>query len=198
MNFNSIHNNIGNKPNIIGKKFTSNKTKPPSKNELTDDDELTANNKIILSNFNNTNNKGNTDPIYIYVDQLLKHYNNNNINLFNSNYIKFNKLITDNNKYKYNRFTNYIIKLVNIMNTLFNSNIDFKNQIKNYESMPSILFMPYIIAPKLKIKTKASIKLVYLQYLILFNINETNGLFIDSNLKIAQSVLKANNNKLKY
>ena len=46
------------------------------------------------------------------------------------------------------------------------------------------------------INQDTSLKLVYLQYLLMFNINSSNGIFLDSNLQKAQRVLDLNNGKL--
>jgi hypothetical protein len=203
---------IGNQSNII-KSITNNKNDESKIIPISNDNKLNNESNDNEFNDNKLNNEFNDnklnnefrksknikyDPIYTYINLLIKHYNKKNIRLFNSDYIKFNELVTSNNNYKYNQVFNSIVQLINIINLLFNSNVDFKKQLTNYEQTPNILFTPSIIAPKLQIKTKATIKLVYLQYLLLFDISKTNGLFIETYLEIASSILKANNNKLKY
>lgn len=42
------------------------------------------------------------------------------------------------------------------------------------------------------------LKLEYLQYLITFDINESNGIFLEDKLEIAKQILKDNNYNLKY
>jgi hypothetical protein len=42
------------------------------------------------------------------------------------------------------------------------------------------------------------LKLEYLQYMILYDINESNGEFLEDKLNLAREILKNNNYKLKY
>jgi hypothetical protein len=48
------------------------------------------------------------------------------------------------------------------------------------------------------IEQDSSIKLVYLQYLLLYDINLTNGIFMDIYLQEAQQILDDNGGKLKH
>lgn len=141
-----------------------------------------------------------SNPFFNQANLLLSLYYKHDIKAFNCNYIKFNKLLIQYPNYKYNSSQKIIVKLLQIVNILYNLDVDLKEQLNFCENDMIHLYDRNIgvECQKLDIVQNTSIDLAYLQYLLLYDIEETNGLFIESNLIIARQVLADNNGKLKH
>ena len=79
-----------------------------------------------------------------------------------------------------------ILKLFDIIQDNFE---DFNN--KKLEDINNL-------SEETKTTQNTDLKLEYLQYLIIFDINESNGIFLEDKLEIAKKILKDNNYNLKY
>lgn len=159
--------------------------------------------KYYSNGFNNCSNSCSdtlSNPFLNQANLLLSLYYKHNVKEFNCNYIKFNKLLTQYPNYKYVSYLNIIAQLLQIINILYNLDINLKQQILIYEEELTNRYdrqNGVISGQKLDIVQDASIDLVYIQYLLLFDIEETGGLFIESNLIIARQVLEDNGGHIK-
>ena len=116
----------------------------------------------------------NNFPIVLKNDQkIYNSYNKILETLINKDQVNFNKEIIEYSKYKNKNINDPLYKIFNII----------KNNFENIE---------------LNSSNDTDLKLEYLQYLISFDINETNGEFVEEKLEIARIILQNNNNKLKY
>jgi hypothetical protein len=106
---------------------------------------------------------------------LPKIYNKLIETIINNDKINFNIEYNNLNKIK------YFIKTENNINKLFEIIKNNFDKINNLDE-----------------KFDTDLKLEYLQYLITFDINESNGIFLDDKLEISKNILKENNNNLKY
>lgn len=93
-------------------------------------------------------------------------------------------------------------QLINIINNYINITNDLSSQINNLED--AITFAAnrndtsnYIVNKKVLVQD-TMLNLEYVQYLIMFDIQQSNGLFLENNLIIAREVLKNNGNRLQY
>ena len=93
-------------------------------------------------------------------------------------------------------------QLSDLVNNYININIDLQKQINNLENALVIITnknnLANVVINTKNIEQDTSIKLEYLQYLIMFDISASNGLFLPANLEIAKEVLKNNGNRLQY
>jgi hypothetical protein len=139
--------------------------------------------KIVILLTNNDNDNS-------IKDKIIKEFNNLNIlkkQLPNYNFVTELVLMT---------------QLINIINNYININTDLYNQISNLEdaidfAVKSQSNSNYITNTKILVQN-TEINLEYLQYLIMFDIQESNGLFLENNLLIAKEVLRNNGNRLQY
>jgi hypothetical protein len=116
----------------------------------------------------------NNFPIVLKNDQkIYNSYNKILETIINKDQVNFNKEIIEYSKYKNININDPLYKIFNII----------KNNFENIE---------------LNSSNDTDLKLEYLQYLISFDINETNGEFLEEKLEIARIILQNNNNKLKY
>jgi len=106
--------------------------------------------------------------------------------VINKDKINFNKEM-NNIKYSNNKDKDIqILKLFDIIKDNFE---DFNNNKLNDNS---------ILSEETDATQNTDLKLEYLQYLITFDINESNGIFLEDKLEIAKKILKDNNYNLKY
>ena len=139
---------------------------------------------LILTNSDSANDKNKINNLFF------KEINNLNIlkkQLPNFNFVTELVLMT---------------QLVNIINNYININSDLYSQIKNLEDAIAFAVQTqnesnYISHNKLLVQD-TQINLEYMQYLIMFDIQESNGLFLENNLEIAIEVLRKNGNRLQY
>ena len=139
---------------------------------------------LILTNSDSTNDKNKINSLF------LKEINNLNI---------LKKQLPN-----YSIVTELVLmtQLVNIVNNYININSDLYSQINNLEEAISFAVSAqsnsnYITNKKVLVQD-TQINLEYMQYLIMFNIQESNGLFLDNNLQIAIELLRNNGNRLQY
>ncbi len=130
---------------------------------------------------------------------LIDDYKKRKLPSFNDDYVDFDGLKKDNPTYVDVPRLIIISDLVDIVNVLYNNNVDLATQNENLEEIlkQKCNCNDTIGVSNLSLEQDTSIELVYLQYLLLFDISETGGVFIDSNLKIAQNVIDNNGGKLK-
>lgn len=115
-----------------------------------------------------------------------------------NNYNKIIETVINKDKLNFNREMNNlkssnkkdkdenILKLFDIIQDNFE---DFNN--KKLEDINNL-------SEETKTTQNTDLKLEYLQYLITFDINESNGIFLEDKLEIAKKILKDNNYNLKY
>ena len=148
---------------------------------------------------NCSNNNTHDTPFLKQVKLLISLYYKYNIQNFNNQYIKFYQSFNLYPNNKHNPSYIIIIRLLQIINNLYNLVTNLKDQISSYENdINPIYNNNNMELQKLDIVQNTSIDLVYMQYLLLFDIEETNGLFLENNLNIARQVLANNNRKLVY
>ena len=107
--------------------------------------------------------------------------------IINKDQENFNKEINTLNKIKIYQKNNNITPLIKIFE-IIKSNLNELN-IENIEKS---------LTNDVVNNNNTDLKLEYLQYMITFDINESNGEFLEDKLEIAREILKNNNYKLKY
>jgi len=128
---------------------------------------------------------------------LLKYYNKNINSYIDEIKTNYTKLKNQFPNYKLENGSVVISSMSEIIYSLLLVKKDLENQISVLENMEK----PQI--PKVEVNVpnplvqNSSIKLVYLQYLLLYDISLTNGIFIDQYLEEAQKILD-NNGGLLY
>ena len=142
---------------------------------------------ILLTNNENTNTNNNAKKIN---DLFLTEIKNLNI---------LKKQIPN---YSYVTELLLMTQLINIINNYINITNDLYLQINNLEDAITYAVNThdtsnYILNKKVLVQDTI-LNLEYVQYLIMFNIQDSNGLFLENNLKIASDVLKNNGNRLQY
>lgn len=147
------------------------------------------------STITSTFNKPFDDSAKILIDDYRKRMRSS----FNEDYLDFDGLKRDNPKYVDVPELIIISDLVDIVNVLYNNNDELLTQKEDLEELlqQKCNCNDRIGMSNLNLEQDTSIDLVYLQYLLLFDISETGGVFIESNLKIAQNVIDNNGGKLK-
>ena len=110
----------------------------------------------------------------------------------NKDKLNFNKEI-NNLKFTVNK-DKPILKLFNIIKNNFD---DFNNKDNKFNDN-NILSEETDSLQNTDSLQDTDLKLEYLQYLITFDINESNGIFLEDKLEIAKKILKDNNYNLKY
>jgi len=73
-----------------------------------------------------------------------------------------------------------------------------KHNFDNFNIKDNKLNDNNILSEETDTHQSTDLKLEYLQYLITFDINESNGIFLEDKLEIAKKILKDNNYNLKY
>lgn len=129
---------------------------------------------------------------------LIDKYNTSEDNFtgeFNGPYLALKQLYPN---YKQKEDSLVITSLTDIIYSLLLVKNDLKTQINNLENANNDNYK----FPKLKlnneyeIKQNTSLKLVYLQYLLLYDLSLTDGIFIDAYLDEAKKVLEQNGGSL--
>lgn len=139
-------------------------------------------------NTNNTNTVAFTNEGLI----LLKYYNqniNSYINEINNNYTKLKNQYPN---YKLEDGSIVISSMSEIIYSLLLVKQDLQNQITVLENLEKYNTPDLKLQGTKQLTQNSSIKLVYLQYLLLYDISLTNGIFIDIYLSEAQQVLDKN------
>jgi hypothetical protein len=126
---------------------------------------------------------------------LLNYYNSNNINLFNLEYsTNFAELKAKSFNYKNDPVANIISLLLDCINTLIIITTDLRNQVTTLENTLLIECQETtnIVITSGSVSQNANLKKLYIQYMLLFNLSATDGIFIPSYLDEAQRVLDEN------
>ena len=112
---------------------------------------------------------------------------------------KLNELKAQYPNYKYTDSLNIMVQLVDIVRNFREQIVDLKLQLQNLEETLSnnIKTNSRISMPETQIIQDTSIKLEYMQYLLMFDINESRGIFLEANLERAREILKENGFRLR-
>jgi hypothetical protein len=119
---------------------------------------------------------------------ISNHYNKIIETFINKDKLNFNKEINNLKVSTRKDKDTQILKLFDVIKNNFeNFNIE-ENDVNNANNL----------SEESNIPNNTDLKLEYLQYLITFDINESNGIFLEDKLEIAKKILKDNNYNLKY
>jgi hypothetical protein len=112
---------------------------------------------------------------------------------------KLNELKAQYPNYRYTDSLNIMVQLVDIVRNFREQIVDLKSQLQNLEETLAndTKCGTKISMPETQIIQDTSIKLEYMQYLLMFDINETRGIFLEANLERAREVLKENGFRLR-
>ena len=112
---------------------------------------------------------------------------------------KLNELKAQYPNYKYTDSLNIMVQLVDIVRNFREQIVDLKSQLDNLEETLAndTKCGTKISMPETQIIQDTSIKLEYMQYLLMFDINESRGIFLEANLERAREVLKENGFRLR-
>ena len=148
-------------------------------------------------NMTNSTGNGNDSPFINIANTFVKYYTSNNIINFTNLIPKLTILEKTYPNYKNNKISSTIVNLIDSLTSLLNVNMDLKKQLEFLENhdlcerkKDSIFFNDQII------KQNVGINLVYTQYLLMYNISATNGIFTEEYLNNARELLNSNNGKL--
>ena len=153
---------------------------------------------VTLDNiYNNTNT--NTTAFVLLSKSLVETYNKNQTTLFSELLNDLNNLKNSNSNYKFDVTSSTIVDLVNLINSLIITKNDILEQLRRCELDDLAEYKSrFTKLTEKTIEQNSGIKLVYLQYLLMYDISGTNGLFIDEYLLEAQKVLDENGGLLKH
>lgn len=117
---------------------------------------------------------------------------------YNNGVVKYNNLKLHYPIYKKSTDLNIISQLINYINFYVENIKNLNNQLTSLEQKLSDMESSnsYIYTSSYNINQNTSLKLEYVQYLLLFDINASNGVFLKSHLDIAKHLLSINNNRL--
>lgn len=112
---------------------------------------------------------------------------------------KLNQLKAQYPNYKYTDSLNIMVELVDLVRNFREQIVDLKSQLTNLEETLAndTKCGTKISMPETQIIQDTSIKLEYMQYLLMFDINESRGIFLQANLERAREVLKENGFRLR-
>ena len=112
---------------------------------------------------------------------------------------KLNELKAQYPNYKYTDSLNIMVQLVDIVRNFREQIVDLKSQLNNLEETLAndTKSGTKISMPETQIIQDTSIKLEYMQYLLMFDINESRGIFLEANLERAREVLRENGFRLR-
>lgn len=132
---------------------------------------------------------------------IIQYYTTNSLIDFNNNVLDYNELKIKYPSYISDPYLNIISQLVDIVNVLYNSNIDLKTQNFNLEnalknSKCTCGGERLGTSSKYSIVQDTTIDIVYLQYLLIYSLTDSNGIFIPSRLETARQILSNNGGKL--
>lgn len=142
---------------------------------------------------------GGTDPIAsLFIAKaniILNFYNDHNLQAFNNEIIIFNNLKTLYPSYIDNTQILVVTNFVNIIDTLYNVNLDLINQKTILENELLVEHNSFynINMDSYNLIQNTQLDIVYLQYLLMYDLNDSNGIFIPSKLEVAKQVLINNN-----
>lgn len=141
--------------------------------------------------FNNKSLVCPSDTLFIDIaDKFAKYYINNNLSNFNNLLPALSALQKSYPNYKTSIIASTVVNLVNCLSSMINVNNDLNNQLAFLENNDLFIIKQIPIAfPKQTITQNTGLKLVYTQYLLMYDIRASNGIFIQSYLDNAQKVL---------
>lgn len=124
---------------------------------------------------------------------LLDLYNKGNVQGFYNELPTFQQLKVTNPDYKLNNTSSSVTQLVDIMNSLLIVKKDLEDQIYILENNNfCISHDNNLNIASVQMTQHSGLKLEYLQYLLLYDIKLTNGIFIDTYLTESRKVLEQN------
>lgn len=124
---------------------------------------------------------------------LLDLYNNGNVQGFFNELPTFQQLKVTNPNYKLNNTSLAVTQLVDIMNSLLIVKKDLEDQIYILENNDfCISHNNNLNINSVQMTQHSGLKLEYVQYLLLYDIKLTNGIFIDTYLAESRKVLEQN------
>lgn len=129
---------------------------------------------------------------------LIDAYNSGNTDLFKNTFLQLQQLKVQNPDYILTSELNIYIQTIDIINALINVNSDLLKQITALEQITYNNCNHNIGLEVYNIQQDTQINLVYIQYLLMFDLSLTNGLFIDSYLEQARITLEENGGNLKH
>jgi len=155
---------------------------------------------ITLSTTTSTSEgSSNTNSFVTTAAELAVAYNKNKKTDYSNLMVTLNNLKKANTNYVLNSTSNTLVTLINIINSLILTNEDVESQLRLLELQELTECRQSITRLGEKtIEQNSGIKLVYLQYLLMYDITLTNGNFFDEYLLEAQKVLDENGGLLKH
>jgi len=148
--------------------------------------------------FNNTSIICPCDNLFIDIaDNFTNYFSSNNFSKFNS---LLPKLISLQKTYPY--YTNSplastLVNLIYCLSSMININSNLNEQLIFLENNDLyIIKNTTIVIQNQIINQNATLKIVYLQYLLMYDISTSNGIFIEHYLENARKVLNFNNGEL--
>lgn len=157
---------------------------------------------VTTSNSGGGSNGGgntNTNAFILIASSLVDAYNKSEKTTYDNLMNALNDLKNTNVNYLLDTTSNTVVTLINVINSLIITKDDILSQLRTLE-LEELHSCKSSIAKltEKKIEQNSSIKLVYLQYLLMYDITLTNGNFIDEYLLEAQKVLDENGGLLKH
>jgi hypothetical protein len=112
---------------------------------------------------------------------------------------KLNGLKGEYPNYKLTDSLNIMVQLVDTVRNFREQIVDLKLQLANLEEVLANQFNQNtkLQMPETQIVQDTTIKLEYMQYLLMFDISESRGIFLEANLERARQVLQENGYRLK-
>jgi len=148
--------------------------------------------------YNNSSSLTYSDTLFVNIAiSLITVYNKNNMNSYNKCLDNLRLLQKSNPNYKNSIISNTVSNLITALNNMLNVNTDLNKQLIFLENNDLYIINNDRINISSKIITQdTKIKLVYVQYLLMYNISSTNGIFITEYLNNAQRLLNINKGKI--
>lgn len=142
---------------------------------------------------------GTGNPFVTEALVLLDLYQKNDIPGYFAELVNYESLKTSNPTYNLNNTSNAIVQLVDIVTSLLLVKQDLENQIEILENEELCNIKgDRLTVGSVLINQSSALKLEYLQYLLMYDISLTNGIFMDAYLEEARRVLEANGGILKH
>jgi len=148
--------------------------------------------------FNNKSIICPSDNLFITLaSNFANYYITNNFTNFNNLLPKLTTLQQTYPNYKESTISATVVNLINCLSAMININNNLNDQLLFLENNNLyIIKQPQIVVQNQIINQNANIKLVYMQYLLMYDITASNGIFLDTYLANAQKVLNYNRGKI--
>jgi hypothetical protein len=142
---------------------------------------------------------GDANPFVTEALVLLDLYQNNDIPGYFAELPTYEQLKISNPTYNLNNTSNAVVQLIDIVTSLLIVKEDLENQIYILENEELChMGSGKLTLGSVTINQNSALKLEYLQYLLMYDISLTNGIFMDSYLEEARRVLESNGGILKH